>query len=130
MAENQEPTNNLIRLGPGVGSKVERIKNGSDYLHGQIAEELRQDTSRFSEDQVQLLKFHGTYQQEDRDQRQTRKSAGEEKAYQFMVRARIPGGHLTAEQYLAQDEIAEHYANGTLRITTRQGFQLHGVLKG
>ncbi|HEY3994119.1 MAG TPA: NADPH-dependent assimilatory sulfite reductase hemoprotein subunit [Ktedonobacteraceae bacterium] len=130
MAENQEPTNNLIHLGAGVGSKVERIKIGSDYLHGQIAEELQQDSARFSEDQVQLLKFHGTYQQEDRDLRQSRKAAGEEKAYQFMIRARIPGGYMTAEQYLAQDELADRYANGTLRLTTRQSIQFHGVLKG
>lgn len=128
MADNQE--NNLTHLGAGVGSKVERIKLASKNLRGQIAEELQQETARFSEDQVQLLKFHGTYQQEDRDQRFTRKATGEEKAYQFMVRSRIPGGVLTAEQYLAQDELAGRYANGTLRITTRQGFQLHGVLKG
>ena len=130
MAEHQEATNNLIHLGAGTGSKVERIKQDSAYLHGQIAEELQQETSRFSEDQLQLLKFHGTYQQEDRDLRQTRKAAGEEKAYQFMVRSRIPGGVLTAEQYLAEDEIASRYGNETMRLTTRQGIQLHGILKG
>ncbi len=70
------------------------------------------------------------YQQEDRDARQQRKAAGSEKAYQFMIRSRIPGGVVTAEQYLTEDELAGRYANGTLRITTRQGFQLHGVLKG
>jgi sulfite reductase (ferredoxin) len=130
MADNQETANNLVNLGEGVGSKVERIKIGSDYLRGRIAEELIQESARFAEDQVQLLKFHGTYQQEDRDLRQTRAAAGEEKAYQFMVRSRIPGGILTADQYLAQDELAGRYANGTLRITTRQSIQLHGVLKG
>ena len=72
---------------------------------------------------MQLIKFHGMYQQEDRDVRQQRKAAGSEKAYQFMIRSRIPGGVLTAEQYLVQDDLASHYANGTLRITTRQGFQ-------
>ncbi len=127
---NAEPSNNLLHLGPGVGSKVEQIKIRSNYLHGQIAEELEQNSNRFSEDQVQLVKFHGMYQQEDRDARQARKAAGEEKAYQFMIRSRIPGGALTAEQYLVHDEIADRYANGTLRITTRQGFQLHGILKG
>lgn len=130
MGENQEPANNLMHLEAGVGSKVERIKNNSAHLRGQIAEELKQESPRFSEDQVQLLKFHGTYQQEDRDLRQTRKAAKEEKAYQFMVRARIPGGYLTAEQYLSHDELAGRYANGTLRFTTRQSIQLHGVLKG
>jgi sulfite reductase (ferredoxin) len=124
------PPNNLLGLGSGNGSKVERIKITSDYLRGQIQEELAQDTNRFSEDQIQLIKFHGMYQQEDRDARQARKAAGTEKAYQFMIRSRIPGGTMTAEQYLTQDEIANRFANGTLRITTRQGFQLHGILKG
>src|SRR5260370_35634614 len=70
------------------------------------------------------------YQQEDRAARQQRKAAGSEKAYQFMIRSRIPGGVVTADQYLTEDELAGRYANGTLRITTRQGFQLHGILKG
>ncbi|GAC1353995.1 MAG: NADPH-dependent assimilatory sulfite reductase hemoprotein subunit [Ktedonobacteraceae bacterium] len=113
-----------------MGSKVERVKMESDYLRGQIAEELAQGGSHFSQDDVQLLKFHGTYQQENRDMRQVRKVSGEEKEYSFMVRSRIPGGTLTAEQYLTEDDIAGQYANGTLRITTRQSFQLHGVLKG
>ena len=129
-SEQNEHTNNLLHLGVGEGSKVEHIKAESHYLAGQISEELQNESSRFSEPQIQLLKFHGTYQQENRDQRQTRKSAGEEKAYQFMVRSRIPGGVLNAEQYLAEDAIADRYGNGTLRITTRQSFQLHGILKG
>jgi sulfite reductase (ferredoxin) len=124
------PTNNLLGLGVGNGSKVEHIKVTSDYLHGQIQEELGQNTSHFSEDQIQLIKFHGMYQQEDRDVRQARKAESREKAYQFMIRSRIPGGALTAEQYLVEDEIADRFANGTLRITTRQGFQHHGILKG
>lgn len=129
-SDAQEQTNTLHDLGPGVGSKVERIKIESDYLHGQIAEELAEDSNRFSESQIQLIKFHGIYQQENRDVRQERKAAGTEKAYQFMVRSRIPGGTLTAEQYLVQDDLASRYGNNTLRITTRQSFQLHGVLKG
>ncbi len=123
-------TNNLLYLGHGGGSKVERIKAGSDYLHGKIKEELAQETTHFAEEQVQLIKFHGIYQQENRDARQERKAAKAEKAYQFMVRSRIPGGALTAEQYLVEDELAARYGNGTLRFTTRQGIQLHGVLKG
>ena len=122
--------NSLLSLGEGVGSKVERIKLESDYLRGQIAEEIAQGGSHFSGDDVQLLKFHGTYQQENRDVRQARKLGGVEKEYSFMIRSRIPGGTLTPEQYLAEDDIAGRYANGTLRITTRQAFQLHGVLKG
>lgn len=130
MSDHEETTNNLIALGPGMGSKVEQIKSESDYLRGQIAEELAQDSTRFSEAQMQLIKFHGIYQQEDRDARQTRKAAGAEKAYQCMIRSRIPGGLLTADQYLVHDDLAGRYANGTLRITTRQSFQLHGILKG
>jgi sulfite reductase (ferredoxin) len=130
MAENQDATPTLLHLGAGGGSKVEGIKHTSEHLRGQIVEELQQKNARFSDEQVQLLKFHGTYQQEDRDLRRARKAAGEEKAYQFMVRSRIPGGVLTSEQYLAEDELAGRYANGTLRFTTRQGIQLHGVLKG
>lgn len=125
-----KPVNNLLALGPGEGSKVEHIKIESDYLRGHIVEELNQDTPRFSEDHVQLIKFHGMYQQEDRDLRQTRKAAGAEKAYQFMIRSRIPGGVLTAEQYLVHDDLADRYGNGSMRITTRQGFQLHGIIKG
>ncbi|HCF88012.1 MAG TPA: NADPH-dependent assimilatory sulfite reductase hemoprotein subunit [Ktedonobacter sp.] len=130
MSDHEDSKNNLFALGEGVGSKVERIKIESAHLRGQIREELAQDTARFTEDQVQLIKFHGMYQQEDRDVRQQRKAAGSEKAYQFMIRSRIPGGAMTAEQYLIEDELAGRYGNGTLRITTRQGFQLHGILKG
>ncbi len=127
--EQYSPSSNLLSLGAGGGSKVERIKIESRYLRGEIAQELAQETSHFSETQVQLIKFHGIYQQENRDLRQSRKAAGEEKAYQFMVRSRIPGGALTAEQYLVEDDLAGRYANRTLRFTTRQGIQLHGVLK-
>ncbi|HEU5369798.1 MAG TPA: NADPH-dependent assimilatory sulfite reductase hemoprotein subunit [Ktedonobacterales bacterium] len=128
--EPQGQATHLKSLGPGGGSKVEQIKMNSRHLRGQIVEELAQPTTHFSDAQVQLLKFHGMYQQEDRDARQARKAAKEEKAYQFMVRSRIPGGVLTAEQYLVEDDLAGAYGNATLRVTTRQGFQLHGVLKG
>jgi len=130
MSNQEETANTLIDVGPGVGSKVEHIKSESNHLRGQIGEELAQDSTHFSDAQVQLIKFHGIYQQENRDARQARKAAGSEKAYQFMVRSRIPGGMLTAEQYLVEDELAGRYANGTLRSTTRQGFQLHGIFKG
>ncbi len=120
----------LLSLGPGGGSKVERVKGESRHLRGKIALELAEDTSHFSDEQVHLLKFHGTYQQDDRDARRAQRAAGADKAYQFMVRSRIPGGVVTAAQYLVEDDLAERYGNGTLRITSRQGFQLHGVLKG
>ena len=117
----------LLALGLGAGSKVEHVKADSQYLRGAIDEQLHEDTTHFTEEQIHLLKFHGTYQQDDRDIRLARRS---DKAYQFMVRSRIPAGVLTPEQYLAQDDIATRYGNGTLRITTRQAFQVHGVLKG
>jgi sulfite reductase beta subunit-like hemoprotein len=111
-------------------SKVEGLKNASRHLRGTIAERLADDsTTHFEEGDAQLLKFHGSYQQDDRDLRRDLRAAGEEKAYQFMVRVAIPAGVLTAEQYLALDTLADQYANGTLRVTTRQGIQFHGVLK-
>jgi sulfite reductase (ferredoxin) len=106
-------------------SKVEGIKAGSNYLRGTIAEELAQSADCFNGENIQLLKFHGTYQQDHRDHR-----GGGGKDYIFMVRSRIPGGKLTAEQFLTELDLCEQYGNGTLRITDRQGFQLHGVPKG
>src|SRR5205807_927457 len=79
---------------------------------------------------AQLLKFHGVYQQDDRDARRQRSDAGLEPDYTFMVRCKIPGGVLTARQYLVLDELAGRYGNGTLRVTTRQDNQFHGVVKG
>ena len=114
-----------------MGSKsVEEIKAESHALRGDIQKTLFADASHFSEEEYQLLKFHGTYQQDDRDQRVSRKKQHLDKAWIFMVRSKMPGGALTAEQYLAHDRIAGELGNNTLRITTRQGFQLHGVLKG
>jgi sulfite reductase (ferredoxin) len=122
--------NDLLALGAGNGSAVEAIKANSDYLRGELAEELRNDSTHLTGESAQLLKFHGSYQQENRDARAARKAAGVEKAYQFMIRSRIPGGVMTADQYLLHDDLAERYGNGTVRLTTRQGIQLHGVLKG
>jgi sulfite reductase (ferredoxin) len=109
---------------------VEELKAESRALRGTIQVSLAADTSHFSEDEYQLLKFHGTYQQDDRDQRAARKAQNQDKAWMFMVRSKLPGGDLTAAQYLEHDKIAGELGNGTLRITTRQGFQTHGVLKG
>ncbi|MDY3551685.1 NADPH-dependent assimilatory sulfite reductase hemoprotein subunit [Gemmata sp. JC717] len=111
-------------------SAVEGIKAGSKYLRGDLAEQLAADTDHLSEDGKQLIKFHGSYQQEDRDARKYRQKAGVGKAYMFMIRLKLPGGKLTADQYLAIDDLAARYGNGTLRLTTRQSIQLHGVLKG
>jgi sulfite reductase (ferredoxin) len=122
-------SDDLLTLGAGTGSVNEGIKLCADHLRGSISEELAAPGGSFGEDDQQLLKFHGTYQQEDRDDRKARKAAGLEIEHQFMVRSRIPGGALTADQYLAHDELAARYGNATLRLTTRQGIQLHGVVK-
>jgi sulfite reductase (ferredoxin) len=110
-------------------SAVEIIKENSRHLRGSIGEELSQDLNHFNDQNKQLLKFHGTYQQDDRDARKNRHKEGVGKYYMFMVRCKIPGGKVTADQYLVLDGLAEKFANGTLRITSRQGIQLHGVLK-
>ena len=111
-------------------SPVEGFKAESRWLRGTIAEEFADpNLDHLSEPNKQLIKFHGSYQQEDRDARKTRGKAGVGKAYMFMVRLKLPGGRLSAAQYLAMDDICGQYANGTLRITTRQSFQFHGILK-
>ncbi|MEE8583356.1 MAG: NADPH-dependent assimilatory sulfite reductase hemoprotein subunit, partial [Acidobacteriota bacterium] len=111
-------------------SKIETAKQQGDYLRGRVAPTLHSDAAHFGKDDVHLLKFHGTYQQDDRDLRKARFAEGLGRAYQFMVRLVLPAGILDAQQYLALDEMAGRYGNGSLRITTRQGFQFHGVLKG
>ena len=110
-------------------SKVEAIKLASEYLKTFVADELNNGSTHFTEDAATVLKFHGSYQQDDRDQRKQLKREGKEAAHQFMVRVRIVGGKLNALQYLACDHLAQTIGNGSLRITTRQEFQLHGVLK-
>ncbi|NJO40660.1 MAG: sulfite reductase, ferredoxin dependent [Cyanobacteria bacterium CRU_2_1] len=106
-------------------SKVEGVKERSHSLREPIATEILQDTTHFSEDGIQILKFHGSYQQDNRDNR----VKGQEKDYQFMLRTRNPGGFIPPELYLTLDRLSDEYGNQTLRATTRQGFQLHGVLK-
>lgn len=106
-------------------SKVEGLKEQSNYLREPLASELVLDTNSFTEDAVQILKFHGSYQQDNRDNR----VKGQEKDYQFMLRTRSPGGFIPPQLYLTLDELSDTYGNHTLRATTRQGFQLHGVLK-
>lgn len=110
-------------------SKVEGVKRGSRNLRGTIKETLAGPAAHFDEADKDLLKFHGTYQQDDRDQRRALRDSGQDKAYIFMVRLAIPGGVVTADQYLALAELADTHGNGSLRVTTRQGFQFHGVLK-
>ncbi len=106
-------------------SKVEVIKENSNFLREPIATEILQDTTHFSEESLQLLKFHGSYQQDNRDNR----VKGQEKDYQMMLRTKNPGGLVPPQLYLALDKLADEYGNHTLRATTRQGFQIHGILK-
>ncbi len=114
----------------GALSKVERIKATSSHLRGQISEELAAAGDAFSEDSAQVLKFHGVYQQDDRDRRKEARARGLDKHWMMMIRTRIPGGVVSPDGYLAHDRIAREWGNSTLRVTTRQDFQLHGVLKG
>jgi sulfite reductase (ferredoxin) len=108
----------------------ETIKATSNHLRGLIKEELLEDTPAFGDASETLLKFHGIYQQDDRDRRREARAKGLTKHHQLMIRTRIPGGVVSADAYIAHDDISRKWANGTLRVTTRQDFQLHGVLKG
>jgi sulfite reductase (NADPH) hemoprotein beta-component len=111
-------------------SRNERIKEASDYLRGTLAEGIRREiTGAISEDDAQLVKFHGMYLQDDRDLRPERTRKKMEKAFAFMVRVRVPGGVLTPAQWLALDRVARDYGSGSVRLTTRQSVQLHGVIK-
>lgn len=111
-------------------SGVEGYKLASNHLKGHIAEELADNSSEeVSDGTYELLKFHGSYFGYDRDTATERKKAGLDKEYEFMVRMKCPGGKLTAAQYLALDVLAEKYANGTMRITTRETFQFHCIKK-
>lgn len=111
-------------------SPVEGIKSASRYLRGTIGEELAKDSDHFGKDDLQLLKFHGTYQQDDREARGAATESGKsEKAYSFMVRSRIPAGIMTSQQLLAHLDLCDEIGNTTLKVTTRQGLQLHGILK-
>src|SRR5579862_5923278 len=99
-------------------SAVELQKENSRFLRGGIADDLAKEVDHFGDGDKNLLKFHGTYQQEDRDARKARRRGGLGKYYMFMVRCKIPGGRVTADQYLGLDELTERYANETLRITS------------
>lgn len=110
--------------------EMERIKTESNYLRGTIEEGLADRiTGAIAEDDTKLLKFHGSYMQDDRDLRDERRKQKLEPAYSFMIRVRAPGGASTADQWIAMDDIANTYANETIKLTTRQAFQFHGILK-
>ncbi|QSS58800.1 hypothetical protein I7I51_08229, partial [Histoplasma capsulatum] len=109
----------------------EDMKLQSNYLRGTIAEGLRDEsTGAISATDQQLTKFHGTYMQDDRDVRDERKAQGLEPAYSFMIRCRLPGGVATPKQWLQMDAISSAHGNETMKLTTRQTFQFHGVVKG
>src|SRR5690606_3763759 len=111
-------------------SQDEHIKKASDFLRGSIMESLDNPlTGALHPDDVKLIKYHGSYQQYDRDLESERKRQKLEPLYQFMLRVRIPGGITHPAQWVVLDELADKYANGTLKLTTRQSFQLHGILK-
>lgn len=106
-------------------TKFEQFKADSDYLKEPLRTELQNNSDHFSNDAVQLLKFHGSYQQDNRDTRQK----GVEKDWQMMLRLRSPGGHIPPELFVALDHLSDQLGNGTLRATTRQAFQMHGIKK-
>jgi sulfite reductase (NADPH) hemoprotein beta-component len=111
-------------------SEVEHIKAKSNLLRGTLAESVADPvTGGLATPDTQLIKFHGSYQQDDRDLREERRQQKLEPDYSFMIRTRLPGGICTPAQWLALDALSQKYANGTLRLTTRQAFQLHGVIK-
>ncbi len=111
-------------------SKVEHLKIASQHLRGPVNTELKNQTDNFTEDAGQILKFHGIYQQTNRDIKKARKAQGLGPSYSFMIRVAIPGGLLSPTQYLALDDIADQLADTTMRLTTRQAIQYHGVVKG
>lgn len=122
MEREPKPSNKISKRRP---SKIERIKANSNFLREPLATELSEDTTYFSEAALQILKFHGSYQQHNRDNR----VKGQEKDYQMMLRTRTPGGVVPSQFYLALDRLSDTYGNHTLRVTSRQALQMHGVPK-
>jgi sulfite reductase (NADPH) hemoprotein beta-component len=122
--------NPILKAPDGPPSDVERIKIESNYLRGTLKEVMLDRTSAgIPDDDNRLMKHHGSYLQDDRDLRNERQKQKLEPAYQFMLRVRLPGGVATPNQWLVMDELAEKNGNGTLKLTTRQTFQMHGILK-
>jgi sulfite reductase (ferredoxin) len=108
---------------------VEEIKRDSQGLRGSIPDELASPVDHFGEEAIQLLKFHGVYQQDDRDARKGARETGAGRDFSCMIRTKSPGGYLPAEFYAAVDRLTDLFGNGTIRVTTRGALQLHGVLK-
>ncbi|MCM3115587.1 assimilatory sulfite reductase (NADPH) hemoprotein subunit [Neobacillus sp. MER 74] len=122
--------NQILKAPEGPPSDVEGIKERSNYLRGTLKEVMLDRISAgIPDDDNRLMKHHGSYLQDDRDLRNERAKQKLEPAYQFMLRVRLPGGVATPEQWLVMDELAQRNGNGTLKLTTRQTFQMHGILK-
>ncbi len=122
--------NNILKAPEGLPSDVEEIKEKSDYLRGTLKEVMLDRISAgIPDEDNRLMKHHGSYLQDDRDLRNERQKQKLEPAYQFMLRVRMPGGVSTPEQWLVMDELAQKYGNNTLKLTTRETFQMHGILK-
>ncbi|MDL2029285.1 assimilatory sulfite reductase (NADPH) hemoprotein subunit [Bacillus subtilis] len=120
----------ILKAPDGSPSDVERIKKESDYLRGMLKEVMLDRISAgIPDDDNRLMKHHGSYLQDDRDLRNERQKQKLEPAYQFMLRVRMPGGVSTPEQWLVMDDLSQKYGNGTLKLTTRETFQMHGILK-
>src|SRR5215217_897753 len=111
-------------------SHIEKVKQASEGLRGTIKESLLDEiTGAIREDDQALVKFHGMYQQDDRDRREERAEKKLERLYSFMIRLRLPGGFLKPEQWIAAHHIAGDHSTGVIKITTRQTLQLHGIIK-
>ncbi|UGB30240.1 assimilatory sulfite reductase (NADPH) hemoprotein subunit [Metabacillus sp. B2-18] len=122
--------NKILKAPEGPPSDVEDIKERSDFLRGTLKESMLEPlSSGISDDDNRLMKHHGSYLQDDRDLRNERQKQKLEPAYQFMLRVRLPGGVATPNQWLVMDDLAQKYGNGTLKLTTRMTFQMHGILK-
>ncbi|MEP6595113.1 MAG: NADPH-dependent assimilatory sulfite reductase hemoprotein subunit [Ginsengibacter sp.] len=129
----EQSNDNKVSINPDAGnnlSAIEKIKTASDGLRGTIVESLKDEiTGAIREDDQALIKFHGMYQQDDRDRREERAEKKLDRLYTFMIRLRLPGGFLTAHQWIAMHEIAGENSTGVIKITTRQTIQLHGLFK-
>jgi sulfite reductase (NADPH) hemoprotein beta-component len=122
--------NQKLKAPDGPPSDVEGIKERSNYLRGTLKEVMLDRISAgIPDDDNRLMKHHGSYLQDDRDLRNERQKQKLEPAYQFMLRVRLPGGVASPDQWLVMDELADKYGNGTLKLTTRETFQMHGILK-
>src|SRR3982750_3003847 len=111
-------------------SGIEKIKQASDALRGEITQSLKDEiTGAIREGDQALVKFHGMYQQDDRDRREERASKKLDRLFSFMIRLRLPGGFLKPEQWIAMHNIAGENSTGVIKITTRQTIQLHGIFK-